>query len=239
MATMDRHSDLHVYHNGEEVVSPAIKQRECAEVEVPISATNKIEANLIGDVFADWSTELSEAEMSETPIMFLVAYVFGTGSETTYSVDKFSPEVNGLKSSQVAYMDIFRGGSELKLQLVGKHAGFEVPDSRFAHVCPGDYELRLVPDGGGEGAVRAVGAELKAEPNEQYVVLRIAPEGASHQSDVEGSEHEQVIVFPYQKHFKSRDSRGAEAHSEADAKEENKSWGFDVWEDNSTKKLLF
>jgi len=188
MVTTERGGVLSIRLNGKELNTDALAQRTCVEFVIPVSATNKFEVKLTGQVTADWSEEMSHAEMADIPILFLVAHVFGVGDDTTFSVDKFHGGNNGLKSVQVAYMDVFRGEPDAKLQLISSGGEFEMRDATFVHLCAGEYSLRFVQDGKVSGQVDA---SAHFALDEQYVVMRVAPEAGS-----TGNGIETAIVFP-------------------------------------------
>lgn len=164
-----------------------IPQRRCVEFVVPISAKNKFEVHLTGQVNADWSSEKSEEEMQKTPILFLVAHVFGTGGGTTFSVNSFHGENNGLRQVQVAYMDVLRGAPDAKVQLISPGGEFEMSGGTFMPVCAGDYSLRFVAGG------KIIGTESTSAHfavGEQYIILRLGSQ------DGGKSTGETAIVYP-------------------------------------------
>jgi len=188
MVTTVRDGIIDIRLNGRKLNADALAQRTCVEHVIPVSATNKFEVKLTGQVTADWSEELSHAEMADIPILFLVAHVFGTGDDTTFSVDKFHGGSNGLRSVQVAYMDVYRGEPDAKLQLISSGGEFEMKDATFVHLCAGQYSLRFVQDGKVSGHVDA---PAQFDLDEQYVIMRVAPEAGS-----TGDGIETAIVFP-------------------------------------------
>jgi len=187
--TTDREALLSVWHNDQVLGTKLIEQRKCVEFIVPVAANNKFNVKLTGLVSADWSAEKSGSEMNDIPIMFLVAHVYGEGDGTTFSVDEFHGEHNGLKSVQVAYMDIFRGAPDARLQLISPHGEFELRGGTFISVCAGKYKLRFIQDG------KILGEDTSAthfEVGDQYIVLRTSPE----KRQDGGIAAETAIVFP-------------------------------------------
>jgi len=196
--TTARSGDLTVRFNGKPLRGNSAKnstgtgpfvipQRRCVEFVVPISAKNKLEVHLTGQVNADWSSEKSAKEMKETPILFLVAHVFGTGAGTTFSVDSFHGENNGLNQVQVAYMDVLRGAPDAKVQLISPGGEFEMRGGTFMPICAGDYSLRFVA--GGE-SVGKESATAHFAVGEQYIILRLASQNGGK------STSESVMVYP-------------------------------------------
>lgn len=185
-ATTARTAILSVYLNGKMLNANAIPQRKCEQFIIPITDSNRVQVKLTGGVVSEWSTMKSHAEMVHIPIMFLVAYVFGHGKGTTFTVNEFHGEDNGLNSVQVAYMDILRSGPPAQLQLISPGGSFQMRGGTFVHVCAGEYDLKFVPEGSTEAV--SSNANLVAVAGEQYVVLRLTPEHADGRQS--------VIAFP-------------------------------------------
>mmetsp|Transcript_6438 Transcript_6438/g.10302 ORF Transcript_6438/g.10302 Transcript_6438/m.10302 type:complete len:309 (-) Transcript_6438:48-974(-) len=192
-ATTQRTAVINVWLNGKKLNTDDIQERSCEEFVVLVTKRNEFEVKLSGQVISKWSADKSEEEMRHTPIMFLVAYVFGHGDGMIFTVNEFHGEDNGLNSVQVAYMDIFRGAPAAKLQLVSPGGSFQIEGGTFVHVCGGVYSLQFVREG--EELPAASNARLVATPGEQYVVMRLAPDGASFYT-APGKASETVIVFP-------------------------------------------
>jgi hypothetical protein len=183
--TTDRNAIISVWFNGEELTEKAMAQRECAEFTVPVSPDgNKFEVKLTGEVTADWSGQKSHDELKDIPVLFLVAHVFGQGASTTFSVDEFHGENNGLNAVQVAYMDVLRGASDAKLRLKSPGGEFELEGGTFISVCAGKYSVRFVRDGQSGDTVDNVQFNV----GEQYIILRLASKN--------NNDAEAAMVFP-------------------------------------------
>lgn len=187
--TTIRTAVISVFLNGKELTKDSIDQRKCIEFVIPITKTNKLEVKLTGEALADWSAEKTDAEMMDAPILFLVAHVFGEGDSSTFSVDEFQGENNGLNAPQVAYMDLYRGAPGARLQLTSPGGEFEMPGGTYMPLCAGKYSLQFVQDG---QKPRQVSAPAHFKPNEQYVIMRLAPENR----DSDGAPAETAMVFP-------------------------------------------
>lgn len=165
-----------VWHNGKELSTSALgtseplKSKQCMEYAVTIADSNKFEVKLIGQVIADWAEEKTKDEMEKTPILFLVASVFGQGDDTTFTVDEFHGEDHGLKQVQVAFMDVLRGAPDAKLRLVSPGGEFEMSASSFVSICAGEYSLHFIEPG---QPAREMHTKAKFTVGEQYVVLRL------------------------------------------------------------------
>lgn len=192
-ATTKRTAVINVWLNGGKLNAQGIEQRECKEFLIPITQQNEFVVKLSGQVISTWSAVKSGDEMQSIPIMFLVAYVFGHGGSTIFTVNEFHGENNGLNSVQVAYMDIFRGAPDAKLQLISPDGSFQIEGGTFVHVCAGEYSLQFLRKG--EDSPVSADTQLVATSGEQYVVMRLAPDGTSSYSSPEKA-GETVIVFP-------------------------------------------
>jgi hypothetical protein len=192
-ATTQRKAVINVWLNGEKLNSAEIAERKCEEFLIHFTQHNVFKVKLDGEVISEWSAEKSEEEMKKMPILFLVAYVFGRGEGTIFTVNEFHGEVNGLNSVQVAYMDIYRGAPDAKLQLVSSGGSFQIEGGTFVHVCAGQYSLQFLRKG--EDSPVSADAQLTTTSGEQYVVMRLAPEGTSSYSSTDQAK-EMVIVFP-------------------------------------------
>lgn len=172
--TIERKSATTVFHNGKELHANPIESRKCAEFVIPIEEANTFEVKLTGQVVAGWSDKKSKADMVKTPILFLVASVFGEGADTTFTVDEFHGEDNGLKQVQVAFMDVLRGAPDARLRLVSSGGEFEMGPATFVSICAGEYSLHFVEPG---QPVREMNQKASFTVGEQYVVLRLAAAG--------------------------------------------------------------
>jgi hypothetical protein len=190
-ATTARTALLTVSHNSKQLNADYIGQRECVEFVIAIEVVTNIEIKLSGEVISGWSMQKSEAEMQNIPVLFLVAYVFGQGKGATFTVNEFHGENTGLNSVQVAYMDILRHGPAADLQLISPGGSFQVSGGTYVHVCAGDYSIKFVQHGSNSASTGSATGDttLATAAGEQYVVLRIAPDGAH-------PDRQMVITFP-------------------------------------------
>lgn len=192
-ATTQRKAVISVWLNGKKLNTDDIGERKCEEFSIQYLEHNLFKVKLDGEVISEWSAEKSAVDMMQIPILFLVAYVFGQGDGTIFTVNEFHGEVNGLNSVQVAYMDIYRGAPDAKLQLVSAGGSFQIEGGTFVHVCAGQYSLQFLRKG--EDSPVSADAQLTTTSGEQYVVMRLAPEGTSSYSSTDQAK-EMVIVFP-------------------------------------------
>jgi len=194
-ATTDRAATLIVSLNGKPLHAKPIPQRECKELIMAIQPSNNIKVELSGQVLSEWSTEKSESDMLHMPVLCLVAYIFGRGKSTTFTVNEFHGEDTGLNSVQLAYMDIWRGGQAADLQLISPKGSFQVRGGTYVHICGGEYSIQFVQSVQNHSSKESVSADatLVTTSGEQYVVLRMAPEDGNRQGTLP---RPAVMMFP-------------------------------------------
>lgn len=190
--TLDRTAELFVKFNDKLLNQYGIPKQKCVEYEIKFETTNHLALELSGEVSATWSEVMSGEHLKKVRALFLIGYVYGRGQDTAFSVTTFHGKYRrGLRTVQVAYLDIRRGHpAEAELQLLGRSGDFVLQPGTFKDLCAGEYALQFVrPE---RDSPLGTSARLVASVNEVYVVMRVAPEGYD-------EDREAALVYPEEK----------------------------------------
>lgn len=177
--TMERGQSLiHLWVNGAEVTAAPLKPRACEEFSVPITSTNDYMVTMSGGITADWSRSYSASALQGLSSLFLVPFVFGDGPifhvNEYEAVDKGH---DGTISAALAFMDLYRGAEHTLLEMQADCTAFRMMSMTVrTGICAADYTMNIV-----DATNHATPAGSKTMENgEQYLVLRLAPEGTTH-----------------------------------------------------------
>merc|ERR1712216_116744 len=134
-----------------------------------------------GGITADWTESYSASTLQGLSSLFLVPFVFGAGP--IFHVNEYPAADKGHEgtiSTAMAFMDIYRGAENTLLEMRADCTTFRLMTLTVrTGICSGEFSMSLVDT---SNHATPIGKKTMAN-GEQYLVLRLAPDGTNHFSE--------------------------------------------------------